>query len=425
MMARYGWCVGWVGVTLGLAAGCVQVNDRWIPYHEYEQQQAALADETNDPVTVSGDAQPGSAVSDPTAPASAQNEPAPPESITDFVSRLQAREHLTQRPSPHPQEGRPEPSAPVERATVETQTSANVGLAVPSVPVAVDTPDGVSPARPSEAPRIESVSVVSGINPAAARAAESKTVSANEPLDATEVVQDYSIREYIAMLEEALQSDPADIESQWMLSTMRLMTGEADRASDISDEIAQDPAELLCGALRLFADFRQLLADPAHPADDTLTALEALRVRLQERAELLIPVVAMCTRVRTFGVYDQMPPDQFVPHQANRTVVYTEVKNFVSMKVSDGQYETLLAGRLELLTPEGQVVWQHEEDSIKEVSRQRREDFFLAQLVTFPPSLAAGDYVLKVMIQDLQGGKANEAHLEFAIGQRRVSSAVP
>jgi hypothetical protein len=53
---------------------------------------------------------------------------------------------------------------------------------------------------------------------------------------------------------------------------------------------------------------------------------------------------------------------------------------------------------------------------------RRREDFFLAQLVTFPADLAPGDYVLKVMLQDLLGGKANEAHTAFSVAERQLTS---
>ncbi len=319
-------------------------------------------------------------------------------------------------------------SSEVEASSAEyvptgtASTSANMAVALPEP--GQEQGWAVPPKKPTEAteaPRVEAVTIVGAV-PGAAEEAEARTLSTNEPLDATAVAEEFSIRKYIKLLEDALETDPADVESQWLLSTMRLVMGEKDQATEISPEIAREPAELLRDAVRLFADMRQLLVDPSHPADETLAALEALRTKLRERAELVIPAVALCTRVRTFGVYDEMPPGQLIAYQTNRTVVYTEVKNFVSKKLADGQYETLLAGRLELLTPNGRLVWHHEESSIKEVSKQRREDFFLAQLVTFPPGLSPGDYVLKVMIQDLLGGKANEAHAEFAVGQPQLSS---
>jgi hypothetical protein len=160
---------------------------------------------------------------------------------------------------------------------------------------------------------------------------------------------------------------------------------------------------------------RRVLNDPAYPADSVLAQLDGLREKLSTRAELEIPVVALCTRVMTFGVYDEMSPDQLAPYQTNRAIVYSEIRNFASRTDSDGKYETLLTGKLELLTKEGRSIWRHEEPEIKDMSKQRRGDFFLAQLVSFPADLAPGDYVLKVMIQDKLAGKANEGRLEFAV----------
>ncbi len=340
--------------------------------------------------------------------------------VSDFIHRLQRKARAD---SDRVAESPDVAAASAEYVPTGTaSTSANMAVALPEP--GQEEQWALPPKKPTEAteaPRVEAVTIVGAV-PGPEEEAETRTLSTNEPLDATAVAEEFSIRKYIKMLEDALQTDPADVELQWLLSTMRLVMGEKDKATEISHEIAREPAELLRDAVRLFADMRQLLVDPSHPADETLVALEALRTKLRERAELVIPAVALCTRVRTFGVYDEMPPGQLTAYQTNRTVVYTEVKNFVSKKLADGQYETLLAGRLELLTRDGRLVWHHEESSIKEVSKQRREDFFLAQLVTFPPDLSPGDYVLKVMIQDLLGGKANEAHVEFSIGQPQLSS---
>lgn len=405
-----------LGAVVAVAVeGCTQVDGRWVSQDQASRQQEVAETDSSVPGLIEPMNEPA-----PTAVAIADE---PAEDVSDFVRRLQMQEQQ----GGNVDSGSTTENAPdvVEDTSIgSAHTSANRGVAIPQPEQEGDfLALRKKPAQATEAPRVEAVSIVTTL-PGSDEQADPKTLSTNEPLDATAVAEEFSIRKYTTMLEEALEDDPADVELQWLLSTMRLVMGDDDKATAISEEIAQEPAELLRDAIRLFADMRRLLVDPSHPADETLAALELLRTKLRERAELVIPVVALCTRVRTFGVYDEMQPDLFEAHQVNRTVVYTEVKNFVSKKLEDGQYETLLAGRLELLTRDGQLVWHHEEESIKEVSKQHREDFFLAQLVTFPANLVQGDYVLKVMIQDLLGGKANESHIEFSIGERSITSAL-
>ena len=56
-----------------------------------------------------------------------------------------------------------------------------------------------------------------------------------------------------------------------------------------------------------------------------------------------------------------------------------------------------------------------------DLSRQRRHDFFLAQMITLPDTLGPGEYVLKVSIQDELSGKSNQAIHRFSIGSSPVA----
>ena len=417
-MKRLRQLCGLMVVALMVGAGCTEANNPWLARQNRSQSQEPVASAPVPEQTVRQEPEP--TATEPTPDTVAENAN---ETVADFVRRLQMQDQSGDDAAAGVVAVVAAPAD--DDTTGMASTSANRGVAIPGPGQESESVSPPStPVQATEAPHVESVSIVTAA-PGAEETTDARTLSTNEPLDATAVAEEYSIRKYIEMLEEALRDDAADVELQWLLSTLRLVMGEDDRATAISDEIAREPAELLCDGVRFFADLRELLVDPSHPADETLAVLETLRTRLRERAELEIPVVALCSRVRTFGVYDEMPPGHFDARQTNRTVVYSEVKNFVSNKLDDGRYETLLAGRLELLTDDGRLVWDHEEPTIKEVSRQRREDFFLAQLVTFPAGLTPGDYVLKVMIQDLLGGKANEAHVEFTVGSRQVTSTSP
>ena len=54
-------------------------------------------------------------------------------------------------------------------------------------------------------------------------------------------------------------------------------------------------------------------------------------------------------------------------------------------------------------------MWRHEEPEIVDRCRRRRKDFFIAQRIALPPTLSAGDYVLKVLVEDKLTGRADEA----------------
>ena len=76
-----------------------------------------------------------------------------------------------------------------------------------------------------------------------------------------------------------------------------------------------------------------------------------------------------------------------------------------------------------MLTASGQSLWRHDEPEIIDLSRQQREDFFLAQMITLPATLGPGEYVLKVTIQDALSGKSNQAILPFTLGSTSVAAA--
>ena len=126
-------------------------------------------------------------------------------------------------------------------------------------------------------------------------------------------------------------------------------------------------------------------------------------------------MVALCRKVVTFGVYEEIPHEGFVTGRPIPAIVYSEIRNLRSEPEADGRFRTSLATRLELLTSDGKPVWEHEEPGIADLCRRRRTDFFIAQRVVLPPLLAAGEYVIKVLVEDKLSGKANEATHRFAV----------
>jgi len=56
-------------------------------------------------------------------------------------------------------------------------------------------------------------------------------------------------------------------------------------------------------------------------------------------------------------------------------------------------------------------VWNNKTQTVQDISRRRRHDFFLSSRVNFPANLTLGRYMLKVTIIDRQANRVAEASL--------------
>ena len=110
-----------------------------------------------------------------------------------------------------------------------------------------------------------------------------------------------------------------------------------------------------------------------------------------------------------------MPAAEFAAGRATPTIIYSEIRNLRGEKSADGLFRSALATRVELLTADGQSVWQHAEPEISDLCRNRRDDFFIAQRVTLPATLKEGPHVLKVLVEDKLSGRAAEQTLRFTV----------
>ncbi len=222
----------------------------------------------------------------------------------------------------------------------------------------------------------------------------------------------------IAELEARVARAPNDMDAQWRLVMLRMATGDAASAETPPTGMMEDSAELLSGFAQMMAATRRALEDPVSGVDEALVAMNALRDGLRDRAALVIPTVALCSRVQAWGLYDVLPERSFHSYARNQAIVYIELKNFTSELTDDGRFLTRLSERLEVLTPDGKVVWEHEESSVEDFSLQRREDFFVAQRVALPTAMRTGDYVLKVTVSDLLADKWTQALHPFRVGSQ-------
>ena len=336
--------------------------------------------------------------------------------VREFVDRLEPGETAVAEATPSPEAAIPEPVEEPQQPPAPT-ARVNMPFDVNDIQEADDLTAAAPPARVPVKPVVESVFIRGGA-PDIVPESEDETVSTtNTSLCAAETPhQALSVEELIAALAGQVQEHPGDTAAQWQLRLLQLAIGDEEAARNMPDDTGDGSITFMTRLIEAIIASRSAMENPMLTAQDALEPVRTLYNTIQERADLQIPTVALCTRVQTFGVYDEMPDDALLANRANRTIVYMEIDNFMSEQSNNGQFRTVLSGELEVLTPSGQVVWHHEEPEIVDLSRQRRRDFFLAQMVTLPNTLGPGEYVLKISIQDELSGKSTQAVHSFALG---------
>lgn len=291
-----------------------------------------------------------------------------------------------------------------------------------SHPIQEDFPHRATP------PRILEVSIRQPSkmqsNPQAESEEDSVTPLANRPLTTnTPEPMPGALDTMIGALERRITATPNDVEARWRLALLDLALGRESRVSDVSSEMSEESALMLRRAVDVMDSTRQVLEDPVEGVADAMTAVEALRAVLRKRAELTIPTIALCSRVQAFGVYQELPDDIFRAYTPNQVIVYFEIKHFTSERTTEGRFRTLISDHFEVLTLDGETLWQQDEPSIEDISRTRREDFFVAKRVVLPPRLREGRYVFKVTVEDLLAGKRTQAIHEFSVGSDETTSS--
>jgi hypothetical protein len=174
--------------------------------------------------------------------------------------------------------------------------------------------------------------------------------------------------------------------------------------------------ELVSAVMDGLANFRSTLrSDNNMLYSRKIRPLADLTDRLKQQAELSIPMLVLCTKVDGFGRYDPIEPARFPAQREAQAIIYCELENFASQQNAGKMYQTDVTQEAVLYTEDGMQVWADKTQTIQDLSRHRRHDFFLRTLVKFPGTLTVGRYMLKVSIVDRQANRVAEASLPIQI----------
>lgn len=258
---------------------------------------------------------------------------------------------------------------------------------------------------------------VSPASPTAAQAAgPESSVSANRSVDGIKTAEADSLSGLIRQLEASVQANPNQLDDVLRLALLYLATGQDAKAGDCMKQVDPIRGDLVSAVVQTVSTSREAVRTPGSPAPAALLAAEHLRNLLAQRSPVMIPKIAMVTSVQSFGVYQAVTPARFPAGQPVHVFLYTEVANFRSEPAGDGRLQTRLGARLEVYDSAGKVVWQQNHADIRDVVQTPRHDFFVPLEIKLPATTPAGEYTLKVTIEDKIGATADQRRMTFTIG---------
>lgn len=294
----------------------------------------------------------------------------------------------------------PTPAATVPRDAALANTQISVG-------------DHAATPAPQAIPALESIAIRSSM-PRAVAATPSPQKLTNGPLELQTGDSHDSIETHIASLRDDLKTKQ-DMSAEWKL---RMLLAALDRdveAGGVADHAPSELKGILPAWSAASAAIRAYTRNPAQGAESAVERLENLRGLLVGSLEPRVRSVALCRKVSTYGSYEEMSPDEFVSGRSIQTIVYAEIENLRAASEASDAFETKLSTRLEVLTTDGKSMWQREEPEVVDRCRRPRRDFFVAQRITFPPTLPVGDYVLKFSVEDKGSGMLAESAVPFSL----------
>ncbi len=201
-----------------------------------------------------------------------------------------------------------------------------------------------------------------------------------------------------------------------LIAAMSLHDPERALHVDALPSLIDDERELLATMQDMFVTLGRDLNAENDPRDVMIEALEDARAQLVQEPELHLANAAFCTEVSGFGRYETFDRNVFLSQSGQQVVIYIEVDDFTSEVNDDGQWLTRLSQQLEIYSSDdGIPVWREDWQTAVDRARNRRQDFYMVQLITIPDRLGVGQYHLKIRVRDELSGAEAETGIEFEL----------
>ncbi len=201
------------------------------------------------------------------------------------------------------------------------------------------------------------------------------------------------------------------------LRLLHLIAGQMDRALQPIPGVDSTDQEFWQQMMWGMANYfdTQGMPDSSERATQTIAQLKSATARLQEKARLELRNVAFCYKISGFGNYQRFKRDEFTPGQP--VLLYSEIGNFKSELVSEGQFRTLLKSTLEFVEggPTGRVVETLPLAPSEDRCRNQRRDYYHSYEFTIPQACNPGPHTLRLRVEDQLGKKLAVTTLNFTV----------
>ena len=212
-------------------------------------------------------------------------------------------------------------------------------------------------------------------------------------------------------LASRVRDQPRDLEGQLDYELLLFLEDQPVPQLDSISQLRPEDRDVLAALMDGLSNFRDAVRSDSNALmSNKIKPLIDMADRLRSQTELTLTTVALCKQVKSYGVYTPFDSNRFVAGRENDVIVYCEVENFQSQLNSDSQFETRLSEETVLYTDSGMMVWpdKSEPQAVVDVCRERRHDFFIANIVKLPASLTIGRYVLKLTVTDQLANRVAE-----------------
>ncbi|MBC23542.1 MAG: hypothetical protein CMJ32_06450 [Phycisphaerae bacterium] len=283
-------------------------------------------------------------------------------------------------------------------------------VAVSSTAIQWNQPSSIKPSEPAT-PR-EPELAASTAESIITETAEEVPIIVNQELVIPEPTRDL----LLARLRDRLLADArgSDMPLAELLSIASLAMTDPGQSLDPESlqDLTEEEAELLRQFHQFFMQVHSLLNESGD-ASELARAVSELNEQLHPEPVLRIPQALMVSRVGGYGDYDVILPTRFLAHSSASAILYIEMDRFTST-LEDEHWKTSLSVQLEILRRDnGSSVWEQDWQRVIDRSRQKREDFFISQILRWSDHLSVGEYTLKIRVRDEHTSEVVEKGIPF------------
>jgi hypothetical protein len=224
-----------------------------------------------------------------------------------------------------------------------------------------------------------------------------------EPIDPALVWKKELERLKHVAMESAKQHESEESAALWVLRAEAAEWLASDKAKTVNPVVLKRAVSAIADALK-----HPPVNDPSRPAE-----VRSAVLALERRAPLQISALRLCRNITGFGAFE--PLEKSVLKLGETVLIYCEPEGLRYQSKGDS-FVSRLSSRVELVSvKDGAKVWEQALGEAEDECRNPRRDCYVNYRMTFPATLAPGDFRLRLIQNDLIANRTATAELPVTI----------